>query len=104
MGMTILGAIKVSRSAPKISVKIVNNRFSTVGAFLRITRMGEPVAFAEYPPTRVTGSYMEFMFDDLLFDQSFGRYYAELVMEGLPRQNLYLQYIDDVSIEISSDA
>lgn len=104
MGVTVMGAIKVSRTEPKISVRIINNRYSTVGAFLRLTRMGEPVAFAEYPPTRTTGSYMEFMFDDLLFDQKFGRYYAELVMEGQPRQTLYIQYIDDVSIEINSDA
>jgi hypothetical protein len=104
MGVTKFGAVKISRTDPKISVKIVNNIYDTDGAFLRVMRVGEPVPFAEYPPTRITGTgYFEFMFDDLLFDEAPGRYYAELIMEGLPRQDFYLQYIDNVEVTVSSD-
>lgn len=104
MGMTTFGAYKVSRTSPKVSVRIVNNRYDPATAVLQLTRIGEAVPFAEYTPVRITGSYFEFMFDDLLFDRAFGRYYAGLVMEGRVRQEFWLQYIDDVDVQISSDA
>lgn len=104
MGMTSMGSYRVSRSKPKISVRIINNAYDTAGVKLLLTRVGEHVAFVEYYPTRVTTDYFEFMFDDLLFDRTFGRYLGQIIMEGAERAYFYIQYINDVVTEVKSDA
>lgn len=104
MGMTSMGSYKVTRSKPKISLRITNNRYDTVGAKLLLTRVGEHVPFVEYIPVRVTTDYFEFMFDDLLFDRNFGRYLAQLILEGAERAYFYIHYMNDVKTEIYSDA
>ncbi len=97
-----LGGIKVSRSSPKISVRIVNNLDVLTTAVLKVGRVGEKFEFAEYPPTKFGVDFLEFTFDDLLFLNKEGRYLARLMILGEERTAFYLQYTDNVSIEVNN--
>lgn len=94
------GGIKISRSSPKITVRITNNRDDITLSQLNLRRVGERTDFAAYTPIRVGDDYLEFMFDDLLFDRAFGRYLARLIVNERESIAFHLQYVDDTSMEI----
>lgn len=90
MGIATLGGIKISRDQPKISVRIVNNTENLDDCELRIKRVGQPIEFVAYTPSRVLTDYVEFTFDELLFSEKEGKYQARFMANGEVATTIYL--------------
>jgi hypothetical protein len=100
--MIPLGGIKVSRSTPKISVSIENNRDDLASAVLYISRVGAIVNEVAVTPVQATETKLIFVFGDALFNQEFGRYKARLHIGAVDRTVFYLQYVDDTVLSIAN--
>jgi hypothetical protein len=97
-----MNAIRVSRNAPKIRITIANNTDDLTTIRLRMSRVGGIGEFAEYPPTLVSDEYVEFTFDDLLFDEVFGRYQCRLILDEIDRLIFQIQYVDNQLISVGN--
>lgn len=101
MRMT-LGGIKVSRSRPKITVRIVNNVEAMTSAELTIRRIGTPVEILAYLPSSTSNDYLEFTFDELLFAEPYGRYHAVLYVADVIRTEFDIHYANEESIVVAN--
>jgi hypothetical protein len=100
--MISFGGIKISRSSPKISVSIENNRDELASAVLYVSRVGAIVNEVAVTPVQATETKLIFVFGDTLFTQAFGRYKARLRIGTVDRTVFYLQYVDDTVLSVAN--
>jgi hypothetical protein len=100
--MIPFGGIKISRSSPKISISIDNNRDDLTSAVLYISRVGAIVNEVAVTPVQVTDTKLIFVFGESLFAQSFGRYRARLRIGNVDRTIFCLQYVDDTILSVTN--
>ena len=104
MDLNEIGGVAISRTKPQITVRITNNPDDISSGVLRLQRVGEKSEFAEYSPTRIGTDFLEFTFDELLFSKAFGRYRARLLVDKVERMIFYLQYKNDVIMQVVNHA
>lgn len=102
MGIIPLGGIKISRSAPKLSIRIVNNLDELDSAELFLQRVGVDVDFVAYTPSRISEDYVEFTFDELLFVERAGKYKATFKVNDIARTVFYIVLESDEIITVAA--
>jgi hypothetical protein len=103
MGLT-LGGIKVTRSKPTITVRIVNNAEAIESAELILRRVGGYTDILAYTPSSISDDYVEFTFDELLFVERTGRYTARFMVNGVERTSFQIHYTDEALMSIGNKA
>ena len=87
--------VRISRCEPRITVTMGWGCDPPMGQMaLYMSRVGDPVEFAMYPPIDVQGSILTFEFDELLFMRPQGRYAGRLVVGAQEYANLHFEYRD----------
>ena len=102
MGVTTIGGIKISRSKPKISIRIVGDTADISSGLLYITRVGDIAEEIVYPPISSNSGYVEFMFDGALFDRAYGKFQAVFRLGNEMKTSFYLQYVDDSKVYVEN--
>lgn len=65
---------------------------------LWMKRVGDVEEFAYYPALEVWGNRITFMFDELLLSKAPGRYVGRLLVAGVHKADVYVQYVSATKV------
>lgn len=82
----------VTREAPRIYVNMEWEETPEGEISLWMKRAGDPTEFAYYPALEVWGNRLTFQFDDILFSKPPGRYVCRLLVAGVHKANVEIEY------------